>query len=151
MKYSDKKNRQRLYLYTHISYISYTYPIHITLVVPSRQCLFTYLRLHIDMEVTLNWKEACIYMYINTYLIHTCITVITDHAFRCEYSSITKASSNAIGIHAYLPVHAIPVMYIKMFKGNLDNQEGSISVNDHISPVGCKSLPQRFQESMLIT
>ena len=25
-----------------ISYISYTYPIHITLVVPSRQCLFTY-------------------------------------------------------------------------------------------------------------
>ena len=42
MKYSDKKNRQRLYLYTHISYISYTYPIHITLVVPSRQCLFTY-------------------------------------------------------------------------------------------------------------
>ena len=38
-----KKNRQRLYLYTHISYISYTYPIHITLVVPSRQCLFTYL------------------------------------------------------------------------------------------------------------
>ena len=43
MKFSDKKNRQRLYLYTHISYISYTYPIHITLVVPSRQCLFTYL------------------------------------------------------------------------------------------------------------
>ena len=44
MKYSDRKNRQRLYLYTHISYISYTYPIdlHITLVVPSRQCLFTY-------------------------------------------------------------------------------------------------------------
>ena len=44
-----KKNRQRLYLYTHISYISYTYPIHIALVVPSRQCLFTYLK----------WK--CIY------------------------------------------------------------------------------------------
>ena len=34
MKYSDRKNRQRLYLYTHISYISYTYPIHITLLVP---------------------------------------------------------------------------------------------------------------------
>ena len=44
MKYSDRKNRQRLYLYTHISYISYAYPIdlHITLVVPSRQCLLTY-------------------------------------------------------------------------------------------------------------
>ena len=30
------------YIYIHISYISYTYHIHITLVVPSRQCLFTY-------------------------------------------------------------------------------------------------------------
>ena len=30
------------YIYIHISYISYTHHIHITLVVPSRQCLFTY-------------------------------------------------------------------------------------------------------------
>ena len=33
------------YIYIHISYKSYTYHIHITLVVPSRQCLFTYLYL----------------------------------------------------------------------------------------------------------
>ena len=32
------------YIYIHISYISYTHHIHITLVVPSRQCLFTYFR-----------------------------------------------------------------------------------------------------------
>ena len=57
MKYSDKKNRQRLYLYTHISYISYTYPIHITLVVPSRQCLFTYYFVVIDKQLLPNHSE----------------------------------------------------------------------------------------------
>ena len=51
-----KKNRQRLYLYTHISYISYTYPIHITLVVPSRQCLFTYW----------NHQQCCWFLYVET-------------------------------------------------------------------------------------
>ena len=30
------------HIYIHISYISYTYHMHMTLVVPSRQCLFTY-------------------------------------------------------------------------------------------------------------
>ena len=57
MKYSDRKNRQRLYLYTHISYISYKYPIdlHITLVVPSRQCLFTYFILELYLFWVQNW------------------------------------------------------------------------------------------------
>ena len=44
MKYSDRKKiGSAYYIYIHISYISYTHHIHITLVVPSRQCLLTYL------------------------------------------------------------------------------------------------------------
>ena len=47
MKYSDRKNRQRLYLYTYIIYILYTSYVHITVVVQSRQCLFTYFYLYV--------------------------------------------------------------------------------------------------------
>ena len=44
------------YIYIHISYISYTHHIHITLVVPSRQCLFTYW----------NHQQCCWFLYVET-------------------------------------------------------------------------------------
>ena len=62
------------YIYIHISYISYTYHIHSTLMVPSRQCLFTYssfqfglkgnmfnLTLHVRFSPSL-WILFCIFL-----------------------------------------------------------------------------------------
>ena len=111
-----KKNRQRLYLYTHISYISYTYPIHITLVVPSRQCLFTY---YINF---LAWRQRIISLVC---FANNAILMPSIRGLRwCRYST-----------EKCLPDSHLPFVYVVILSiSNLENR-GDKSLNQNFKNI----------------